>query len=320
MRHDTIQELQSGEFESFEELTEAAKAWKADFRQYSPSTRRPTIDQYAVGEMLVSNGSFYCAVEQQGETPPGMRTIAIQADGCAPIRWFGEKPDKSTLLVFPKSSELSSFSQPEFHIVTISVPDEVLEGFIEEQSGEIPDKTLGPEEQLLRTDRSTLSRLIESTNHIVGMRHEQNEELRFQAITDYRELVLETVLGAATGNDGKKNRYHVKDRHSTLRKALAFINTMKNEPISMTDLSRASGVTTRALQILFKQEFGMSPKQYMLRKRLLEVRRQLMHSNSAATLVTDVANAWGFWHMGQFAADYRKIFGELPSETLNRKD
>ncbi|MCK5375915.1 MAG: helix-turn-helix domain-containing protein, partial [Acidobacteria bacterium] len=32
--------------------------------------------------------------------------------------------------------------------------------------------------------------------------------------------------------------------------------------------------------------------------------------------VTDVANNWGFWHMGQFAADYRKMFGELPSQTL----
>jgi len=29
-----------------------------------------------------------------------------------------------------------------------------------------------------------------------------------------------------------------------------------------------------------------------------------------------VANAWGFWHMGQFARDYRRLFGELPSDTL----
>jgi AraC family ethanolamine operon transcriptional activator len=27
------------------------------------------------------------------------------------------------------------------------------------------------------------------------------------------------------------------------------------------------------------------------------------------------ANNWGFWHMDRFAADYRRQFGELPSET-----
>lgn len=319
MRQDRIQTLQSGEFENFEELTAVAKGWKADFRQFSPSSKKPTMEQYAVGEMLISNASFYCAVDQQGDTPPGMRTIAIQADGCSPIRWFGKKPDESTLMVFPKNSELSSFSKPEFHIVTISVPSEILEGFIEEQVGESSDKTLGPEEHLLRTDRRTLSRLISSTNRIVSMRHEPNERLRHQAISDYRELVLESILGAAIGNGGKVNRHLNKQRHNTLTKALTHIEAINNEPISMADLSNATGVTARALQILFKQEFGMSPKQYMLRKRLLEVRRQLMKTRPGPRLVTDIANACGFWHMGQFAADYRKMFGELPSETLNRE-
>ena len=32
--------------------------------------------------------------------------------------------------------------------------------------------------------------------------------------------------------------------------------------------------------------------------------------------VVDIANAWGFWHSGQFAADYKQLFGELPSTTL----
>ena len=32
--------------------------------------------------------------------------------------------------------------------------------------------------------------------------------------------------------------------------------------------------------------------------------------------VADVAASWGFWHLSHFAADYKAMFGELPSETL----
>ena len=38
------------------------------------------------------------------------------------------------------------------------------------------------------------------------------------------------------------------------------------------------------------------------------------------TSVTDAANRWGFWHMGDFAMNYRRMFDELPSDTLKRQD
>ncbi|WP_338353092.1 hypothetical protein [Thalassolituus oleivorans] len=31
-----------------------------------------------------------------------------------------------------------------------------------------------------------------------------------------------------------------------------------------------------------------------------------------------VAANWGFWHPGQFAKDYKQLFGENPSETVKR--
>ena len=34
----------------------------------------------------------------------------------------------------------------------------------------------------------------------------------------------------------------------------------------------------------------------------------------------DAAAAFGFWHMSQFALDYREMFGERPSETLRRRE
>ena len=34
--------------------------------------------------------------------------------------------------------------------------------------------------------------------------------------------------------------------------------------------------------------------------------------------MTDVALAWGFVHFGWFSQDYRRLFGETPSQTLHR--
>jgi AraC family ethanolamine operon transcriptional activator len=34
--------------------------------------------------------------------------------------------------------------------------------------------------------------------------------------------------------------------------------------------------------------------------------------------IGDVAASWGFWHWSHFAGKYRELFGELPSQTLQR--
>ena len=77
------------------------------------------------------------------------------------------------------------------------------------------------------------------------------------------------------------------------------------------------GVSERTLRYAFREQLGVSPKQYLQLVRLGGVRRNLQLA-AAGVKIVDVANRWGFWHMGQFAADYRRQFGELPSETLRR--
>jgi len=48
--------------------------------------------------------------------------------------------------------------------------------------------------------------------------------------------------------------------------------------------------------------------------RLNGVKRELRRGQGES--VQDVAARWGFWHHGEFAAAYRRQFGELPSQTL----
>ncbi|GHU15365.1 hypothetical protein AGMMS50225_28560 [Betaproteobacteria bacterium] len=38
----------------------------------------------------------------------------------------------------------------------------------------------------------------------------------------------------------------------------------------------------------------------------------------ALDTVGDIAARWGFWHLSHFAADYKEMFGELPSDTLRQ--
>ena len=58
----------------------------------------------------------------------------------------------------------------------------------------------------------------------------------------------------------------------------------------------------------------MNPVAYLRAQRLNGVRQMLKEGQS----VTDAATAWGFWHFGHFSQEYKKLFGELPSESLRR--
>ncbi len=49
------------------------------------------------------------------------------------------------------------------------------------------------------------------------------------------------------------------------------------------------------------------------------VRDRLLTARNEGKTVTDIAMKYSFFHLGQFAVDYRKIFGESPSETLRHR-
>jgi AraC-like DNA-binding protein len=49
--------------------------------------------------------------------------------------------------------------------------------------------------------------------------------------------------------------------------------------------------------------------------RLNAIRRALLSEENAGISIGDIASRWGVWHLSRFAADYRGLFGELPSES-----
>jgi AraC-like DNA-binding protein len=122
------------------------------------------------------------------------------------------------------------------------------------------------------------------------------------------------VRGVATAHC-EHGRHRKSRQRRLVEHAIDLAHENAQEIHSVAELSKESGASIRTLRRGFQERFGVSPKTYLLAQRLGGARRDLRSENQRP-LVTDVANRWGFWHMGQFAADYRTMFGELPSETL----
>ena len=96
--------------------------------------------------------------------------------------------------------------------------------------------------------------------------------------------------------------------------ALDLIEARLDEPLNVRELCIATGIPARTLLRGFQERFGVGPKAYISQLRLSRVRKGLI-MDASATKVSDLANQYGFWHMGHFARDYRRLFGELPSKT-----
>ncbi len=105
-------------------------------------------------------------------------------------------------------------------------------------------------------------------------------------------------------------------RAKSVTRAIDVMEDRLGDDVSIGQLCVDSGASWRTLSRGFRERFGIGPKAYFNRLRLYRVKSDLL-AGSTSYGVADAANKWGFWHMGQFARDYRAMFGELPSETMN---
>lgn len=101
-------------------------------------------------------------------------------------------------------------------------------------------------------------------------------------------------------------------------RARDFIEQNQDQPITVLALCKETCTSQRTLQYCFEQVVGTSPAAYLKVLRLNGLRRDLVKAGKSST-IGDLAARWGFWHLSQFSLDYKRQFGELPSDTVKRR-
>lgn len=97
-----------------------------------------------------------------------------------------------------------------------------------------------------------------------------------------------------------------------------FMRANMRRDIYLSEMCNAAGVSERALRYAFDDLLGLSPNRYLSMLRLCTACRSLSLSDASRRSVKSVALSCGLWDLSRFADHYRRVFGELPSDTLMR--
>ena len=258
--------------------------------------------------VTLASMSFKRAYHQLGSTPEGMTTIGMPTRGLR--NWYGSDFAASSILPFRVACGIDGVSEPGFQAMTLSVSDDFMRLVSESCQIPVADILTSPSpDSVIANSRPTQFLRAVASSLFKDRAARLNLEVE-------QELVV-ALLNASLSETAILDKSKPAQRSRAIAKALAYINEHSSEAIWVRDVCSNTGVALRTLNRAFHERFGIGPKAYLVRQRLSNVHAELSRV-PADTPVADVANHWGFWHMGQFAKDYRAAFGELPSATVKR--
>lgn len=139
-----------------------------------------------------------------------------------------------------------------------------------------------------------------------------NGRLRREALAQDLAARLLSRNGAPArsigGYDGRLPR-------AALRRAVEYVGDDLGGDLSLAGLAGAAGMSPYHFARLFKRSTGLSPHQYVVRRRVDEARRMLAYGSLS---VAEVAQAVGFYDQSHLTRHTRRLLGVTPGALQRR--
>jgi AraC-like DNA-binding protein len=133
-------------------------------------------------------------------------------------------------------------------------------------------------------------------------------------------LLNALIYGQASNISAALTRSETAPAPHFVRRVEDFIRHHYAETITIEQLARVAGVSTRTLFSGFRDFRQVTPMAYLKSVRLEKAHKALQGGDAGDSAgVTKVALDSGFSHLGRFAQAYRSRFGQLPSATARTK-
>ena len=295
-------------FDDSDAFCESMAGWNLDFRQLDGGQADISLDVVNTGRMVLRQFAFGRRFHQRGIPTSGLLCFGISVQGR--LTWHGQKPGSSALLNFNQAAGFESVSDPGFEGFEFAVSEAALMavaediGVIEEVTASLANIAcfcIGAAQRAATIEIAQLLAWQTAEPGAAGSVGQLEDELLL--------LLVQSLSQAERVTGISRTR-----RRQTVARVLGYLEATSDR-VQIQELCRHVGTSWRSLDRAFKEHFGLTPKEYITVDRLTRVRRALKSADPSAQ-VSQIANDWGFSHLGRFAQIYRRQFGELPSETL----
>jgi AraC-like DNA-binding protein len=302
--------------QSFEDIGRFGQAvgWDMDFRQLDSGKLEAGITAISGKHVQLIRFNLSRRFHQVGSSQEGMMTFGVLDLSVPDINWCSQWLSGGAMTNFNRNDGFDCVSEAGFIGYALVIEPGVLYRMAANMGMSENFETLLAEPHSWSSPR--ISALGKHFDAMYRVAVKSGNSLREHA-ESLDDEIPNAVFEELTCNFSSSLVPSPNAKKKILRKALDIVNDPDEIPITVSRLCDRIGTSASTLNRVFVSEYGVSPKSY-IRFRCLSAVRDVLACSSPGTKVTDVANRWGFWHMGQFAADYRAMFRELPSSTLNR--
>jgi len=308
---------QSAVFDDVNQHAHSLQNWPQEYAQLSSGKFEGFLEDIQLDSVRVFRERMKQSVVQNTHTPTGKISLMIPhhmdvSDTSEQARQI--MADGVTLL--PYESDFAFVGPAELDYSIISIDDERLQNLL---SPETYLRLIGfKKSHGVKTDSVTLTKLRHHLALLVGqltanesaLSATQNQQ-RLKAVEDHIILIALTLYEPdETGISqpkrlGNQHNYIVQRCHD-------YVTSSEGSCASVVDICESLHIPHRTLNYSFHKTTGTSPMQYLRAVKLNAARRELLQSGFS---ITDIAANYGFFHMGYFSQEYRRLFGETPSMT-----
>lgn len=290
--------------------------WQQQYDQVSGGGFYGSIAELALPQLQVFKEHTSHALRQTCNVWSVSIWLGLPENGHKVSRINGLEIKDEHVMCRPGDTEFELITPEDFNIFGIVVTQQALQTVADIQGLELNWSDL-MQHGRLAVPRKTLYHIRYVLNRML------NEEQNATPSKVLNDMVMMSVLEVLKQESHKTPvPPSFQRRKAVVDKVKAYVESHPDSPVTVTELCEFANVSRRTLQYSFTSVLGISPVQFIRASRLNGVRRAL-HQNQFKPMkdresISDIASQWGFWHLSQFAKDYKQLFGERPSETLHR--